>query len=208
MAHEMDLQVTALLCPLCGRRLSAEGEWVIYPCTECHILWEPRNGSLLRQEIHLLTGEGNVHVPFWLFPFRITTQDTVATTLAEYRELTANVNFLAPELRDTSPLLFVPAVSGMPPHLMLRAGRLLTVRSPTLAEMAGFPDGLMNIGMRECDAAIMATGIVLATLGEERRRNLSFLRSLTVTVGSGRLYAIPFIKQGQRLLHSEWSVEI
>jgi len=208
MAREQDLRVIPLICPECGARLTAESGSVIFPCSTCGVLWEPRDESLVRQELHVLAGEGSVHVPFWLFPFQVTTKDVTATTLADYRGLTGNINPLEPERQAPPPLAFAPACAGMPPHLMIRAGRLLTIRSPALVRMKGFPVRLRAIGSRERDAALMAHTIVLATIGEERRRSLSFLQAFTVKVGRGRLCAIPFEERGERLLHEAWSLEI
>ncbi len=208
MAREPDLRVIPLICPDCGARLPAEEGSVIFPCGECALLWEPREEALVRRELRLLAGEGSVHVSFWLFPFRVTTAGGEVTTLGEYRRLTGNSNRLEPERQGMPPLLFIPAVAGMPPHLLLRAGRLLTLRSPVLMSRRGFPSRLMAIGRGERDAALMAQTILLATLGPERLRNLSFLRSVKVTVGEGGLCAIPFLERGERLLHGEWSLEI
>ena len=208
MARDQDLWVLPLICPGCGARLPAESGSVIFPCAGCGTLWEPEGEALRRQEIHLLSGEGSVHLPFWLFPFRITTRDGTAGTLAEYRGLTGNINPLEPERQGTPPLVFVPAGTGMAPHLMVRAGRLLTIRSPALSRLKTFPAGLTAIGSRERDAALMVPTIVLATVTEERRRSLPFLQAFSVTVGRGKLCAIPFEERGERLLHTAWSAEI
>lgn len=208
MAREQDLWVLPLICPGCGGRLAAESGSVIFPCGNCATLWEPEGEALMRQELHVLSGEGSIHVPFWLFPFQITTRDGTAGILAEYRGLTGNVNPLEPERQGTPPLAFVPAGTGMAPHLMVRAGRLLTIRSPALVRTKIFPVRFAAIGSRERDAARMTPTIVLATITEERRRSLPFLQAFTVTVGRGKLCAIPFEERGERLLHTAWSLEI
>jgi predicted RNA-binding Zn-ribbon protein involved in translation (DUF1610 family) len=208
MAREQDLWVLPLVCPDCGGRLSAESCSVLFPCTACGTLWEPEGEVLRRQEIHVLSGGGSVQIPFWLFPFQITTRDGSAKTLADYRGLTGNINSLEPERQGPPPLVFVPAGTGMPPHLMVRAGRLLTLRSPELIRMKPFPQQLAAIGSRERDASLMAPTIVLATVTEERRRSLPFLQAFTVKVGRGKLCAIPFQERGERLLHAAWSLEI
>ena len=208
MAREQDLRVLPLICPGCGGRLSAESGSVIFPCAACGTLWEPEGEVLRRQEIHVLSGEGSVHIPFWLFPFQIATRDGSAKTLAEYRALTGNINSLEPERQGTPPLVFVPAGIGMPPHLMVRAGRLLTLRSPELIRTKPFPPRLTAIGSTERDAALMASTIVLATVSEERRRSLPFLQAFAVKIGRGKLCAIPFEERGERLLHAAWSLEI
>ena len=208
MAREQDLWVLPLICPGCGGRLAAENGSVIFPCVTCGTLWEPEGEALLRRELHVLSGEGSVHVPFWLFPFRITTRVDTAETLAEYRGLTGNINPLEPERQGVPPLAFVPASTGMAPHLMVRAGRLLTIRSPALSKAKFFPPRLTAVGLRERDSALMAPTIVLATVTEERRQSLTFLQEFTVTVGRGKLCAIPFEQRGERLLHEGWKLEI
>lgn len=208
MAREHDLWVLPLICPVCGGRLPVESGSVIFPCVACGILWEPEGAALIQMEMHVLSGEGSVHVPFWLFPCQITIRDGNVVTLAEYRALTGNINPLEPERQGTPPLTFVPAGCAMAPHLMVRAGRLLTIRSPGLIRSKTFPARLMAIGSRERDAALMAQTIVLATVTEERRRSLQFLQAFTVKVGRGKLCAIPFEVRGERLLHEEWSLEI
>jgi hypothetical protein len=208
MAREQDLWVLPLICPDCGGRLSADSGSVLFPCAACGTLWEPEGEALHRQELHILSGEGSVHIPFWLFPFQITTRDGSAKTLAEYRGLTGNINSLEPERQGTPPLVFVPAGTGMPPHLMVRAGRLLTIRSPEIIRTKPFPPRLTAIGSHERDAALMAPTIVLSTVTEERRRSLPFLQAVTVKVGRGKLCAIPFEERGGRLLHAAWSLEI
>jgi hypothetical protein len=208
MAREPDLQVIPLLCPRCGAGLSAEEGSVLFPCRPCALLWEPREQQLVRQELQVQAGEGSVYLSFWLFPFRVTTREGEITTLVEFRRLTGNISPLEPERQGVPPTLFVPAVAGMPPHLMVRAGRLLTVRSPRLTIGTGFPDRLMAIGTGARDAACMAETIVLATMGEERLRNVSFLRSVQVAVGEGRLCAIPFQERGEQFLQTEWVLEV
>ena len=208
MAREQDLWVIPLICPGCGARLPAESESVIFPCAACGVLWEPEGEVLARREFHVLSGEGSIHVPFWLFPFQVVTKDATARTLAEYRVMTGNINSVEAERQGIPPLVFVPACTGMASHLMVRAGRLLTIRTPALARTKTFPERIMAIGSRERDAALMAQTIVLATIGEERRRSLSFLQAFTVKVGRGRLCAIPFEERGERLLHAAWKLEI
>lgn len=209
MAREQeDLRVIPLVCPDCGTRLPAEGGSVIFPCAACGLLWEPRDGALVREELHVLAGAGDFHLPCWLFPFQVAEKNAIATSLADYRGLTGAISPLEPERQGTPPLAFVPAAAGMPPHLLLRAGRLLTLRSPALMVTTGFPARLKAIGLGERDAALMAPTVVLATIGEERRRNLSFLQTVAVSIGQGRLCAIPFEERGERLLHEQWSLEI
>ena len=208
MGRIQDLWVIPLFCPECGVRLSAESGSVIFPCAACGVLWEPEGEALARRELHVLSGEGNIHIPFWLFLFQVATRDATARTLAEYRGMTGNINPLEAERQGTPPLVFVPACTGMASHLMVRAGRLLTIRSPALARTKTFPERIMAIGSRERDAALMAQTIVLATIGEERRRSLSFLQGFTVKVGQGKLCAIPFLERGDRLLHEVWKLEI
>ena len=50
MARDRELVLIPLLCPDCGGRLPAEGDRVIFPCTACGLLWEPRGGTLARRE--------------------------------------------------------------------------------------------------------------------------------------------------------------
>jgi len=208
MGRIQDLWVIPLFCPECGVRLSAESGSVIFPCAACGVLWEPEGEALARRELTVLSGEGSIHVPFWLFPFQVFTKEATARTLAEYRVMTGNINPLEPERQGTPPLAFVPACAGMAPHLMVRAGRLLTIRSPALARTKTFPKRIMAIGSRERDAALMAQAIILATIGEERRRSLSFLQAFTVKVGRGKLCVIPFEERGERLLHEGWKLEV
>jgi hypothetical protein len=208
MAREQDLWVIPLVCPGCGTRLPAESGSVIFSCAACGVLWEPEGEALARRECHVLSGEGSIHFPFWLFPFQVIAKEATARTLAEYRVMTGNVNPLEGERQDTPPVVFVPACTAMAPHLMVRAGRLLTIRSPVLARTKTFPERIMAIGSRERDASFMAQTIVLATIGEERRRSLSFLQACTVKVGHGKLCVIPFEERGERLLHAAWFLEI
>ena len=208
MSREHDLWVIPLICPDCNARLTAESGSVIFTCAACGVLCEPEGETLTRREFHVLSGEGSIHIPFWLFPFQVDTRETTVSTLAGYRGMTGNINSLETERQGTPPLVFVPACTGMATHLMVRAGRLLTIRSPALALSKTFPERIMAIGSRERDASLMAQTIVLATIGEERRRSLSFLQAFTVKVGRGKLCAIPFEERGERLLHAAWALEI
>ena len=124
MARERDLWIVPLICPECGARLSSERGSALFPCRECRLLWEPEEASLARREIHVLSGEGGIHVPFWLFPFRIEAKDATVATLSEYLRMSGTITPAEPDRQGTPPVVFAPACAGMAPHLMLRAGRL------------------------------------------------------------------------------------
>lgn len=208
MTDDRDLNLIPLICPQCGARLTVETGGVIFPCGACQSYWEPAEGRLERRELTILAGYGDLHLPYWLIPFRIATSGGLVTTLAEFRRLTGNITTLEPERHETTPIAFVPAGTGVAPHLMVRAGRLLTLRSPALVRTSTVPSRLATIGYCEADAAVMARTVVLAVCGEERRRNLNFLTEFRVTTGTGKLCAIPFEERGGRYLHTDWSLEV
>lgn len=217
MADRHDLRVIPLRCPACGGALAAGGEDVIFPCTRCGT-WRELAGEelVLREMVHAAGPDLDsppaarremVRLPFWVFPFRAATAGGEVATLGEYLALAGSVTPLAPGQGEKPPLVFVPAFAGKSASL-LRAGRLLTLRSPAFGRSAGTPPSVAPIVFREADARTLAEAVVLATVAAERRVNQRFLDAFAVRCGAGRLLSIPFGQRDQRLHQPDLDFEI
>lgn len=217
MADRHDLRVVALRCPECGGALAAAGEDVIFPCTRCGT-WRELVGEelVLRELVHVAGPDLDappaarremVRLPFWVFPFRAATAGGEVATLREYLALVGSVTQLPPGRRGKPPLVFVPAFAAKCSAL-LRAGRLLTLRSPAFGRSAGTPARVAPIVFREADARALAEAVVLATVATERRVNQRFLNAFAVRCGAGRLLSIPFDGREGRLHQPDLDLEI
>ncbi len=217
MADRHDLRVIPLRCPTCGTGLTAGGEDVIFPCRLCGTYRELVGEDLvLREIVHAAGPDLDVppaarremeRLPFWVFPFRATTVGGEVATLREYLALAGSITQLSPSRGEKPPLVFVPAFAAKSVSL-LRAGRLLTLRSPALGRSAGVPARMAPIVFREVDARALAEAVVLATVATERRVNQRFLESFAVRCGAGRLLSIPFDDREGRLHQPDLDLEI
>lgn len=216
MADRHDLRVIPLRCPACGATLEAGGEDVIFPCKPCGTYRELVGEDLVLREIVHVSGPDldappavreMVRLPFWVFPFRAATVGGEVATLREYLALVGSVTRLSPGRQEKPPLVFVPAFAAKPASL-LRAGRLLTLRSPAFGRSAGVPARMAPIVFREADARAMTEAVVLATVATERRVNQRFLESFAVRCGAGRLLSIPFDQRDERLYQPDLDLEI
>lgn len=217
MADRHDLRVIPLRCPVCGGALAAGGEDVIFPCMRCGT-WRELVGEelVLREMVHVAGPDLDappaarremLRLPFWAFPFRATTAGGELATLREYLALAGSVTQLPPGRQEKPPLVFVPAfaVKSAP---LLRAARLLTLRSPAFGRSAGVPGRMAPIVFREGDARALAEAVVLATVATERRVNQRFLDAFSVRCGAGRLLSIPFDDREGRLHQPDLDLEI
>ncbi len=217
MADRQDLRVIPLRCPACGAVLQAGGEDVIFPCTSCGT-WRELVGEelALREIVHTagpdldaLPAERRkmARLPFWVFPFRAATVGGEVATLRDYLALAGSVTQLSPGREEKPPIVFVPAFAAKSSAL-IRAGRLLTLRSPAFSRSAGVPARISPIVFRESDARALAEAVVLATVATERRVNQRFLEAFAVRCGSGRLFTIPFDERDGRLHQPVLDMEI
>lgn len=217
MADRHDLRVIPLRCPACGAPLAAGGEDVIFPCTRCGT-WRELVGDelVLREMVHAAGPDLDAppasrrvmaRLPFWAFPFRAATVGGEVATLREYLALAGSVSQLSPGRQEKPPLVFVPAFAAKSSAL-LRAGRLLTLRSPAFGRSAGTPASVASIVFREADARALAEAVVLATVATERRVNQRFLDAFAVRCGAGRLLSIPFDQRDERLHQPDLDLEI
>ena len=217
MADCRDLRVIPLRCPDCGATLEAGGEDVIYPCKPCGTYRELAGEELVLREIVHVAGPDvdsppaarreMLRLPFWVFPFRATTIGGEVATLREYLALAGSVTQFSPGRQEKPPLVFVPAFAAKSSSLM-RAGRLLTLRSPAFGRSAGVPARVAPIVFREADARALTEAVVLATVATERRVNQRFLESFAVRCGRGRLLSIPFDDREGRLHQPDLDLEI
>ncbi len=217
MADRHDLRVIPLRCPACGAALAAGGDDVIFPCKPCGTYRELMGEDLvLREIVHVAgpdldapptTRREMLRLPFWVFPFRATTIGGEVATLREYLALAGSVTQLSPGRQEKPPLVFVPAFAAKSTPL-LRAGRLLTLRSPAFGRSTGVPARVAPIVFRETDAKAVAEAMVLATVATERRVNQRFLESFAVRCGAGRLLSIPFDPRDERLYQPDLDLEI
>uniref|UniRef100_A0A831XCZ7 Uncharacterized protein n=1 Tax=Geobacter metallireducens TaxID=28232 RepID=A0A831XCZ7_GEOME len=217
MADRHDLRVIPLRCPACGGSLDAGGEDVIFPCTRCGT-WHELAGEelVLREMVHAAGPDLDappaarremVRLPFWVFPFRAATAGGEVATLREYLALAGSVTQFPLGRQEKLPLVFVPAFAARSAAL-LRAGRLLTLRSPAFGRSAGIPARVAPIVFREADARALAEAVVLATVATERRVNQRFLDAFAVRCGAGRLLSIPFDRRDERLHQPDLDLEI
>jgi len=217
LADRHDLRVIALRCPACGASLAAGGEDVIFPCRRCGTWRELVEEELvLREMVHAAGPDLDAppaarremaRLPFWVFPFRAATAGGEVATLGEYLALAGSVSQRPSARQEKPPLVFVPAFAAKSSAL-LRAGRLLTLRSPAFGRSAGIPAGVSPIVFREADARALAEAVVLATVATERRVNQRFLDAFAVRCGAGRLLTIPFDQRDGRLHQPELDLEI
>ncbi|MBT1077295.1 hypothetical protein [Geobacter grbiciae] len=217
MADRHDLRVIPLRCPACGATLEAGGEDVIYPCKPCGSYRELVGEDLVQREVVHVAGPDldappaarreMPRLPFWVFPFRAATVGGEVATLREYLALAGSVSQLSPGRGEKPPLVFVPAFAAKSASL-LRAGRLLTLRSPAFGRSVGVPSRVAPIVFREADARALAEAVVLATVATERRVNQRFLDSFAVRCGAGRLLSIPFDDRVGRLHQPDLDLEI
>lgn len=217
MADRHDLRVIPLRCPACGSPLSAGGDDVIFPCRSCGT-WRELVGEdlVLREMLHTAGPDLDappasrremLRLPFWVFPFRASTAGGEVATLREYLSLAGSVTQLSPGREEKPPLVFVPAFAAKSVSL-LRAGRLLTLRSPSFGRSAAVPSRVVPIVFRESDALALAEAVVLATVATERRVNPRFLESFSVRCGGGRLLSIPFDERDGRLHQPDLDLEV
>ncbi len=208
MAEDVKVRVIPLLCPECGRSLPAGEHDVIFHCADCDLAVEIEDGKLARRELRHLAGQGEVRLPFWIFPFRVDSSEGSVRTVPEYRLLAGVVATGSDAERSGPPLLFVPACSFATTPLHVRAGRLLTLQQPVLAVDRSKPVGIEPIVFREPDARIMGQSILLATVTVERKRNRLFLEGFSGSLGKGRLATIPFADRGGKLYHAGMNLEL
>lgn len=217
MADRHDLRIIPLRCPVCGAGLQAGGEDVIFSCNACGT-WRELVGEelVLRDIVHIAGPDLDapvaerremVRLPFWVFPFRAATVGGDVATLRDYLALAGSVTQLPPGRKEKPPIVFVPAFAAKSSAL-LRAGRLLTLRSPAFNRSAGVPACISSIVFRESDARALAEAVVLATVATERRVNQRFLESFSVRCGGGRLLSIPFDERDGRLHQPDLDLEV
>lgn len=210
MADLKDLWVLPLRCPGCGQGFPAGGEDVLFHCPDCGTVWELAGEALVKREIvHVggVAGDDAGCFPFWVFPFTAATTAGAVRTQREYLSLTGNIARLPPEREEKPPLVFVPAFSALP-ALLLRAGRLLTLRVPAFRLSPRPPRRVVPITFREADARTLAEAVVLATVTEERRTNPQFLETFSVNTGAGKLLTLPFVEREGRMMQPDINLEI
>lgn len=208
MVEDSNIKVVPLLCPECGRPLPAGEHDVIFHCTPCALAMEIEGGRLARRELRHLAGQGEVRLPFWIFPFRVDSGEGSVRTVPEYRLLAGVVATGSDSDRSGPPLLFVPACSFPTTPLHVRAGRLLTLQQPALAVDRSKAVRIEPIVFRESDARVMGESILLATVTVERKRNRLFLEGFSSRLGKGRLVTIPFADHGGKLYHAGMNLEL
>lgn len=208
MDRTADIRVIPLLCPECGNRLSAGEDDVIFVCASCASCWELTEGSLTRRELHHAGGVGDVRLPFWILPFQVTTQEGSVATRAAFRSLTGSLPVGDDGSANGFPNLFIPACPfPSPPHL-IRAGRLLTLRQPTVEPVSCRPGRIAPIVFREEDARNMGEVILLAAVTEARKKSFAFLESFSFRPGKGMLCTFPFTEKGLKLYHAGMNLEL
>jgi hypothetical protein len=208
MASSQDLWLVPIVCPECGRGLPAKEDDVIFFCAVCQAAWELSGDSMVRRELFGVSGEGNLQLPFWVFPFRVTTPDGTFDTMEAFHLLIGNVNPVSEQQRGKPPLMFAPAFSSGRPQQMLRTGKLLTVRNPYLTAAKRKLTGTSPITLGEAAAKEMARIIAITTITSERQKNLRFVQSLSLQFGRGKLCIIPFDMRDNRLFNGEFNLEI
>jgi hypothetical protein len=213
-AHSsLDIRVIPLLCPGCGNPLPAGEDDVIFVCASCAASWELVDGSLVRRELYHLAGKGDVRLPFWILPFwilpfQVTTREGVVEILAAYRNLTGSLPVGNGGVDAVSPNLFVPACPFSSPTHLVRAGRLLTLRQPSVTPVPCRPERIAPIVFREEDARNMGEVILLATVTEERKKSFAFLESFSFRPAKGMLFTIPFEEKGSKFYHAGMNLEL
>lgn len=208
MAEDGNIRVVPLLCPECGRSLPSGEHDVLFHCTNCDQALEIEGGKLARRELLHLAGQGDVRLPFWIFPFRVASSEGEVRTVPEYRLLAGVVTSGGSAVRSGPPLLYVPACSFATTPLHLRAGRLLTLQQPAFAVDGAAPVRIEPIVFRESDARTMGESILLATVTVERKRNRFFLEGFSCSFGKGKLATIPFDGRGGKLYHAGLNLEL
>ena len=208
MARSQDLWLVPIVCPECGKGLPAKEDDVIFFCMVCQAAWELSGDSLVRRELFVVSGGGELQLPFWVFPFKVSTPDGNFDTMEAFHLLIGNVNPVPEPQRGKPPLLFAPAFSSGRSQQMLRTGKLLTVRNPYLTAAKRELTGTSPITLGEAVAKEMARIIAIATITAERQKNLRFVKSLSLQFGRGRLCIIPFDMRDNRLFNGEFNLEI
>lgn len=208
MADANCLRVVPLVCASCSTPFPAGEGDCIYYCNRCGTAWELRETGFSEIGIRHMPGNDPDRFPFWIFPFAVTTPASTCSTLGDYLSLTGNISRPDAERLAKPPALFVPAFSSRNPQLMLRAGRLLTLRAPPLATVGKNPDKIVPITMNEEDARTLGESIALSTLAEERKLNLPLLQGFKIRTGTGHLFTIPFSEREGRLYQSSLNLEI
>jgi hypothetical protein len=208
MARHQDLWLVPIVCPECGRGLPSKEDDVIFFCAVCQAAWELSGDSLARRELLVVSGAGNLQLPFWVFPFKLTTPDGICDTMEAFHLLIGNVNPVPEPQRGKPPLLFAPAFSSGRPQQMLRTGKLLTVRNPYLTVAKRQLTGTSPITLGEVAAKEIARIIAISTITSERQKNLRFVQSLSIQFGKGTLCIIPFDMRDNRLFNGEFNLEI
>lgn len=203
-----DIKVIPLLCPACGSRLPSEEEDVIFVCLSCNASWELVDGSLTMRELRHAEGSGDLLIPFWILPFRVTTREGVVASRGGFRNLTGSLPSGGGDGEDSPPLLFVPACAFLSPPQLVRAGRLITLRQPPLSFIERRDVRVAPIVFREDDARNMGEIILLSTVTEARKKSYTFLESFSFHPGKAILCTIPFTRQGAKLFHSAMNLEL
>jgi len=204
----LDIRVISLLCPGCGHPLPAGEDDVIFVCASCTASWELVDGSLARRELYHLPGKGDVRLPFWILPFQVTTREGVVETLAAYRNLTGSLPVGNGGVDAVSPNLFVPACPFSSPTHLVRAGRLLSLRQPSVTPVPCRPERIAPIVFREEDARNMGEVVLLATVTEARKKAFAFLESFSFRPAKGMLCTIPFEEKGPKFYHAGMNLEL
>lgn len=208
MTEQKRLSVVPLVCASCSTPFPAGESDCIYYCSRCGKAWELSATGFSEIRILHMPGNDPGRFPFWIFPFAVTTPTATCSNLGDYLSLTGNISRPDGERLAKPPALFVPAFTSRNPQLMLRAGRLLTLRAPALATVGMNPETIVPITMNEADARILGESIVLSTLTEERKLNLPLLQGFRVKTGPGHLFTIPFSEREGRLFQSSLNLEI
>jgi hypothetical protein len=208
MADHNDLRVIPLICSACGASLRVTGIDAVYLCDGCRCAWEVNGDALVQREILHMSGAGEIRLPFWLFPFKVTTPEGEASTLADYLALTGSIQRPPPTEAARPPLVFVPAFSSLPLPQLVRAGRFITLRAPAIVLAKELREPVDPIVFSAVDAANMAEPVVVATLAEERRSSPRFLEAFSLRLGRGRLFTIPFIRRNSNCYQPDMNIEL
>jgi hypothetical protein len=208
MASRHSLLVVPLICPECGHPLPAGDDDVIFFCASCASALEINGGVLVKREINHLAGDGDCHISFWVMPFQACTGDMKVESVEGFRSLSGSVTPPGASRLSGPPLIFVPSSPFSSPPLLVRAGRLLTLRQPALTASATRPGQVAPIVFTEEDAGKMAEIILLATVASDRKKNPRFMETFSCRLGKGKLCTIPFEETSGKLYHAGMNLEL
>lgn len=201
------LHFTAAACPGCSAPLAGERKSFVLACGKCKSAWLSGEDGLKKLALTSVVSdkENAVYLPFWQIKAY-----AAGGAIKTYREFAEATNQPADEQaanpgRDMH--YWVPAFKTAPGSFLEAAG-LFTVRQPDNKAVKGFPPVGAPPVPFPVSEAFKALKLTFAHAARNKHDIFPWLPRLRFQVKNYSLILIPFVPQGENLVHAETGLSI